>query len=169
MRPIFWIALSFVLTGCATLNGRNRILAGIGMGAAAGAGGGALFSPNGESRNLNTLVFGLSGALAGGVISYLTDSSSSLEKRSTDLKARELGVTQVGKDFLVIPEASLPEFVRKRMQPVVVEEFIERDHVTEEGTLHEPHKAYRIKRPAELFAGPTSQEKPKEKEDGSAK
>ena len=38
---------------------------------------------------------------------------------------------------------------------MVIEEYLEADRVTEEGTLHEPHKAYRIKRPAELFARPT--------------
>ena len=71
------------------------------------------------------------------------------------LKERELGI-QSGRaqEFHVQERGSLPEFVRDRLQPVVIEEAHQTDLVGEDGTLHEPHKIYRIIRPAELFARP---------------
>jgi hypothetical protein len=59
---------------------------------------------------------------------------------------------------MIPPQQELPEFLKRRIQPVVIEEFIEKDQVTDEGTLHEPHRAYRIKRPAELYTNPVPPE-----------
>jgi len=130
--------------GCATSAGRFAISAVIGGGA--GAAGGAALSPNEESRALNAILFGLTGALAGGVIGILT------EKDKTTLPKVQSLRTQ----FEISNSKSLPQFVQERLTPVVVEEYHESDSVSEDGSLHEPHKVYRIKRPAELISKPIS-------------
>ncbi len=151
---IVWSLLAVLSTsGCASLTGRKRFLLGTGLGAGLGAAGGAVFSPNQESRMLNTLVFGLSGALLGGVAALLTDSKPEVPKSQGDLKAQE-SLDRSLREFQVTPNQQLPKFVRERIQPLVIEEFIEEDSVSEDGTLHEPHKAYRVKRSGELFAKP---------------
>ncbi len=153
------VAALCILSGCATLGGSKRVLIGAMGGAALGGTGGALLSPNDESRGLNTLVFGLSGALVGGAIALLTSTDPGPSAAVSDLKSRELGSgglpgTAASRNYFVLPSQDLPAFLKNRVQPVVIEEFQETDRVTDEGTLHEPHRAYRIKRPAELFAQP---------------
>jgi len=133
---------------------RGRIAAGLLAGATAGAAGGALLSPNDESRGLNALVFGLSGALVGGGGAFLFGAEDKKNEVSNDLRSRELRGAVPGREYQVSPQQELPDFLKNRVQPVVIEEFVEKDRVTEEGTLHEPHRAYRIKRPAELYANP---------------
>lgn len=150
------------LTGCATLNPNVRIAGGVLLGGAIGASAGAALSPNDESRALNALVFGLTGALVGGGIAVWTSPENKATEPKSDLRARELGQVTSGKEYLVTPRQELPEFLKQRVQPVVIEEFTEKDSVTEEGILHEPHKAYRIKRQAELLANPTSPNAQKE-------
>jgi hypothetical protein len=56
--------------------------------------------------------------------------------------------------FITHPSQELPPFVRERLMPVVVETLTEPDTVSEDGSLHEPHKVYRIKRQAELVTRP---------------
>ena len=151
---VWGLAEISVLSGCASLTGRKRVLIGAGLGISAGAVGGALLSPNEESRALNALVFGLSGALAGGLIALLTESKSEVPKASSDLKDQELTLDKTTREFQVLPNQQLPNFLKERIHPLVIEEFVEADSVSEDGTLHEPHKAYRVKRPSELFAKP---------------
>ncbi|MGE4108220.1 MAG: hypothetical protein AB7F66_13480 [Bacteriovoracia bacterium] len=105
---------------------------------------------------MNALVFGLSGALAGGLIAALTEPK--------ELKGEEIGALE-GRDkpassssfYRVenpIETGNLPDFLKHRLQPVVIEEAHEVDTLSEDGTLHEPHKVYRIKRAAELISKP---------------
>lgn len=142
------------LSGCATLHGPGRTLSFSAMGAATGAGGGYLFSPNKESKDLNALVFGLAGALFGGIAGLIGDRpDEAVKPASTIFDRSEIG-TGSSKEMLVLPQESLPEYVRKRIQPVVVEEFTETDRVGEDGELHEAHKVYRIKRQAEFNSRP---------------
>lgn len=141
-------------TGCTT-SPRMRMFIGAGGGAAAGAAGGAILSPNSESRGLNTLVFGLMGALAGGLGALLLGHEDEIPAGKTPVP----GLTEesaAGAEFITRPNQPLPTFVKDRLIPVVVEELIEKDTVGEDGTLHEPHKIYRIKRQAELIARPVS-------------
>lgn len=158
VKPQGWrlLCVAFVVcAGCSTLSGGKRVMSFSLAGAGAGAVSGAALSPNEESRALNALVFGLSGALVGGGLALLTDPNL-MTAETSDLKKRELGSRQEANEYLVLPEQELPEFLQRRVQPAIIEEFVEKDHVTDEGTLHEPHRAYRIKRPAELFASPTA-------------
>lgn len=148
------IAILFSLSGCASLTGYKRGLVGVTAGASLGATGGAVLSPNDESRALNALVFGLSGALVGGLTAWITDSNEVPPSTQVGLKDRDPRVPQ---DLLVQPTAELPQFVKDRLQPLVIEEFVQKDTVTEEGTLHEPHKVYRIKRMPELFPSPVQE------------
>ena len=146
---------SLLLSSCASVTGSKRVVYGAGIGASTGAVGGALLSPNSESRGMNALVFGLSGALVGGVVGLLTDSHGDTPKAppspelSVNLQSRN-------QDYPVLPKEALPDFVSERLKPVIIEEFIEADHVGEDGSLHEPHKVYRIKQPAELFSRPVA-------------
>ena len=139
--------------GCASGPKRDFVL-GVGLGAGAGAAGGAAFSPNRESRPMNALVFGLVGALAGGTVAYLKNQKATPEETKMTLKDKELQPGASAQQYVIGPDQGLPDFVRRRLQPAVVEEYVEADQVSGDGTLHEPHKVYRIERPAEFFARP---------------
>jgi hypothetical protein len=144
------------LTSCASLSGKNHTFAGVALGGALGAGGGVALSPNDESRAINAIVFGLLGGLIGGGAAIFSDPNGANQSgKKESLKEKELGRSvQETQSFELRANEPLPEFVKERFRPVVIEEFVESDRVSEEGTLHEPHKAYRIKRPAELIARP---------------
>lgn len=149
------ILAALIASGCATpKSSRSRVILGIGIGAGLGATGGVAFSPNDESRAINALVFGLAGALIGGSAAVLTSGEETSARNEKSFRERELGLTRPDSEYTIAPHQDLPPFLKNRVQPVVIEEYVETDRVTEEGTLHEPHKAYRIKRPAELFARP---------------
>ena len=148
------IVLVAFSSGCASAP-RKRFMIGAGIGGAAGGISGAVFSPNDESRGLNALVFGLVGAVVGGLIGLFIHDDSEVpeakpKEQTTDATAtRELEIVPTQKE--------LPQFVKDRLKQIVIEEIHEPDQVSEDGTLHEPHKAYRIKRPAELIAKPIKQ------------
>ncbi len=146
----------WLVTSCASVTGQKRVVAGALSGGAVGAGSGAILSPNEESRGMNALVFGLSGALIGGTIAILTDRPTPSATESSDLKTKERGGGSSSGEVLypVLPFQKLPPYLKGRIQPLVIEEHIERDQIGEDGTLHEPHKAYRIKRNAELITQP---------------
>ena len=113
--------------------------------------GGALgyaFSPNDESRKINALVFGALGGAVGTGLQYLLGKNHPEEIPST-LKERDLRPS--GREFtLPATTEKLPAFVKKRLTPIVIEQYEERDSVTEDGALREPHKVWRIKRQPEL-------------------
>lgn len=150
------ILLAFLSSCATTTSKRSRMMTAAGIGGTAGSVGGALFSPNRESRGLNTLVFGLVGALLGGLIGAWTEpgSGETPTAPSETLKEKELSSPGDSREFTVPPQGDLPGFLKDRVQPAIVEEFIETDMVGEDGTLHEPHRVYRIKRPAELISRP---------------
>lgn len=158
MRYSIVLLMSVAFTSCSTLSLKERVLVGTGIGAAIGAIGGAALSPNSESQGLNALIFGLSGAVVGGAAALIfTDNkdpvSGSLKER---LNRNEL---LKNSQYLVQPTGKLPQFVRDRISPAVVEEAIEKDQISEDGTLHEPHKVYRIMRQAELYTNPKQGER----------
>ncbi len=154
-KRVLVLILMSALQSCASLNSqKDRMLAGAGTGAALGVGGGILLSPNDESRGLNGLVFGLSGALIGGAIGYITTPAEKPTQTAKTLEERELANVPQAKEYVVSPQGELPNFLKNRMSPAVVEEFVEQDSVSEDGSLHEPHKVYRIKRAAELISRP---------------
>jgi gas vesicle protein len=149
-QALFWFMI-LTLTACATPP-RKRFLYGAGIGAGLGALGGAAFSPNPESKGMNALVFGLTGAVLGGVVSLFAHDDSEVPKAKDTLQERELG-----QEFVVRPDAGkLPSYVKDRLQPLVIEEYVEKDSINEDGGLSEPHKVWRIKRPAELVGKPAS-------------
>lgn len=154
MRFFQVAVLILLLPSCATLTQRDRLMVGVAGGAVAGAAGGSLLSPNAESQGLNALVFGLSGALTGGLVALLADRPPETKAEDRSLKGREMGVG-TGQEFVVPQSGELPEFVKKRLTPVVVEEFEETDSIAEDGSLRAPHKVYRIKRQAELVTRPS--------------
>jgi len=145
------VALATVLASCST--GSKQTYSWAFSGAAAGAAGGALLSPNDESRGLNALVFGLTGALFGGLVGILTGGNS--EKRDSTNPQISTPKQVDGSRELMLPVSTpIPDFVKARIQPVIVEEYMEAASIGEDGTLREPHKVYRIKRPAEFSATP---------------
>lgn len=153
-RLISLTLILLFLTACAT-NPRKRFLYGAAIGGGTGVVGGAVLSPNSESRGVNTLVFGLVGAVAGAAFalfsrddSEIPESANSLEQREASRDA-EIYVTDTSSQ-------KLPDFVKERLTPTVVEEYTENGPVTEDGLLHEPHKVWRIKRAPELVAKPRS-------------
>ena len=148
------------LSACASTSQNKRTFLMSLSGGAAGAIAGVSLSPNRESRPLNGVVFGLSSALIAGAAALIWGQDRVNESENTSpLKARESAIDRPlgSQTYPVTQEGELPEFLKKRFRPVVIEEFVERDRVSEEGTLHEPHKVYRIKRPAELVPGEGAQ------------
>lgn len=143
-----------LLMGCATLSGPKRTFTFAGVGAATGAVGGSVLSPNPESKTLNTLIFGLVGAIAGGVTGMLTDRHPESPKDTAYSFDQNTQTNIQTKSMILAPYESLPEYVKKRLQPLVIEEFVETDQVDEDGVLREAHKAYRIKRQPEFEARP---------------
>lgn len=145
------LLMLLALSGCAGL-GLSRSAQYTLGGAAGGATGGYAFSPNEESRALNALFWGA----LGGAFSYLTERAFRPEKNEglpSTLESREL-FPRPGRDIEVPHEGkTLPEYVRKRLTPVVIEEFKERDAIGEDGSLHEPHRVWRIKQQPELTPG----------------
>ena len=145
-----------LVSGCATVS-RPRVEWGMAIGGAAGAIGGGALSPNDASRGWNAAVFGAIGAVAGGLIGYLTEPKAPTLSQGPSLKAQELAPPATAKEVELKAPEGLPGFVKDRLQPVVIEEYQEPDTVTPDGELHEPHKVYRIVKPAELFARPVTQ------------
>lgn len=152
MNRLFSVIVLILMSGCAT-TGWKRTLAFSGSGAALGGSSGALLSPNDESRGLNALVFGLTGALVGGAISYLTDPKA-LVTPDPESQSKNKNTENRSQEYLLPTDSGLPSFVRERFQPAIVEEYVEGVSIGEDGTLREPHKVYRIKRHAELLATP---------------
>src|SRR4051794_27319652 len=148
-----YLILPICLSGCAT--SRGRFLIGAGLGSVLVGGAATALSPNSESRGMNALVFGLAGSLLGGGIGVLISDDSQVPKTESSLKLRQAKTSGPGSDSYLVPQKSdLPDFLKNRFQSAVIEELREPDSVGEDGTLHEPHKAYRITRPAELYAAP---------------
>jgi len=116
--------------------------------------GGALLSPNPESKDLNAIVFGVAGALVGGAACAFLFKDPKPNTKDFNLREKELGLEEDTKLYAIPPTSKLPAFVKERLAPVVIEESEESDSVSEDGTLHEPHRTYRIQKPAELFSRP---------------
>jgi len=146
-----------MVTGCASP--RKRFLLGAGLGAAAGGTAGATFAPDKDSQGLNALIFGLSGALLGGAIGLFTYDDGKIPESKDRLAEKERANSSNDPGLLVPAQAPLPDFVKQRLTPVVIESFVEKDSVAEDGSLHEPHRVYRITQPAELIAEPVPQQK----------
>ncbi len=134
------------------------------MGSVAGGAVGAIassaLSPNDESRGLNALVFGLGGALTGGLLFLFSHDDSEIpQSKNLSLKEKEIGAGggKISGEYF-IPQNELPGFLKERFKQAIVEEIKVPDTVSEDGALHEPHKVYRIKREAELFAKPIKEQ-----------
>ena len=145
----FFILILCHVSSCATTS-PVRFGVGAGIGALVVGGGAVALSPNSESRPLNALVFGLTGALIGGLSSLLIHPDAPAKPSHVNA-SRSVDDTRL---FLA-PKSDLPSFVKERLTPVVIEEFTEKDAISEDGSLHEPHKVYRILRQAELISKPT--------------
>jgi hypothetical protein len=119
--------MAAVSAGCAT-SPRKNMMIGAGGGAAMGAVGGALLSPNRESRGINTLVFGLVGALAGGLATLLFGAEDQVPPGQAPvppLTADSAFGAATDEHYITRPNQELPDFVRERLVPVVVEELNE--------------------------------------------
>lgn len=145
-----------LVSACATQNERERLILATSVGAAAGASGGAMLSPNPESRGMNAIVFGLTGALSGAIYAHLTSRPKPVRTKAKQLKEREEEMRKANILFQIpaINAASLPAFLKGRVSQIVIEEIPMQERVGEDGTLHEAHKAYRIKNPPELLPTP---------------
>ena len=151
---------SISLSSCSSLSPNGRIIFGVGSGAMIGAVGGSSLSPNEASKPWNALIFGLVGALLGGAIASLAgphEQSHSPETRT--LKDKLIPENQTELSLPANTSAPLPDFLKDRLTSLVIEEISMPSNVGEDGTLHEPHKAYRIKRAPELIPNTTEPQK----------
>lgn len=161
MKAVLCFVLIFSFSSCATTP-HKRFLWGAGIGAGTGALGGAALSPDQESKGMNALVFGLTGAILGGIGALFFYDDAELPKSTDSLQSQEMEST--GKEIVVSPQSdSLPQYVKDRLQPVVLEEFVQKDLVSEDGSLSEPHRVWRIKQPAELAPKPLNKSIRKQK------
>lgn len=161
LLPLLLIPL---FTACSGLKPRERFLLGLGTGAASGAVAGAALAPNQENRGINALVFGLTGAVIGGVGGLLFKDDSAIPEQKTTLKVSELGTPKDAKGFAVSSlnsESELPDFVKERLRAAVIEEFEERESVGPDGSLRAPHKVWRIRYPTQLVVEPKTKEEAK--------
>lgn len=152
MKVHILILMFLAQSGCATntLNLKQRVAIASGVGAAAGGIGGAVFSPNAESRGTNALVFGLAGALVGGTIRLMLEPEAGRNSVEGTLKSRDQETQSSLREFVIQPDPNLPAFLKGRLKPALIEEYLERDSLADDGSLREPHRVYRIKRPTEL-------------------
>jgi hypothetical protein len=150
------LCTALLASGCASRTRPENILIGVGSGAVAGAVGGAALSPNEPSKPWNALIFGLTGALIGGALGYMARSKEpDPGRQQQDLKMREQTSLKGGSVSVYPPmNGPLPDFLKDRLTSMVIEELSMPSRVGEDGTLHEPHKAYRIKRSPELLPAP---------------
>jgi len=152
MKQIFILLLIFIFQACSSIESKNFYITSLGSGTV-GALLGSTFSPNEESKNLNALSFGIIGAGLG-ALSYLSFLKKIENNPAKTLQERELFLPE-RKEFVLPPtEKKLPNFVKERLTPIIIEEYIERDSVREDGSLSEPHRVWRIKRPPELIPKP---------------
>lgn len=140
--------LCFLCSSCANFKLTNEWIFSL---AGAGISGylGHTLSPNEESRSANLSVFGLLGGAATYLTFHLIKQKEEVKEIPT-LQDSELGVGSHEVYSLPPTKQSLPEFVRKRLSNLVIEEFTEKDSVSEDGELHEPHRVWRIKQSPEL-------------------
>lgn len=148
------VTLILTLTSCSSLTGKRRVVTFGISGASIGAVGGYKLSPNKENQGLNTLVFGLTGALVGSVVGALTDKNDEYNQNLKPGTFKTEGEEINSKTMTITPYENLPSYVKKRLEPIVIEEYIEGDQVDEDGVLRTSHKAYRIKRLPEFSASP---------------
>ena len=64
-----WFIFLFAMSSCSSLN--RSMIAGALIGGLTGGTGGAVFSPDAESRDKNAYLFGMTGALVGAGVAYL--------------------------------------------------------------------------------------------------
>lgn len=152
------VTILLLAASCSSLPKRSQVLIATSAGAGVGATSGYMLSPNRESQGLNALVFGLVGALVGGIGAILFGDDHRVEREPTNTPDLNLTRSDDRNEVQVSNPESLPEFVKKRLRPVVIESYTESDSIDEDGSLREPHRVYRIKRPAELIARPSTEE-----------
>lgn len=154
----YLLIFSLVLSGCSTF-ASHRSLKYSGGGAAAGAALGYGFSPNKESQGLNALLWGGIGAAFGYLFERAFRDRGDVVEIPSNLEAKEL--FRESEEF-VLPatKQKLPAFVQKRLTPVVIEQYTEKDTAGEDGSLHEPHRVWRIKQQPELLPKPLKSPSP---------
>jgi hypothetical protein len=114
---------------------------------------------------MNALVFGLTGALSGAVYAHLTSKPKPESADAKQLKEREEEMRKANSLFQIPASnaSSLPPFLKDRISQIVIEEIPMQERIGEDGTLHEAHKAYRIKNPPELLPTPLKTESGQQK------
>lgn len=144
------LLVTFAVIGSASscTTSQLRFSIGAAAGGAIGATGGVLFSPpDSQNRLINGLVFGLGSALLGAGIGVFIP----VEPKSCTQPLGQKGSTDPRVEYHVNESEALPEFLKSRLSPTVIEQYHERDRIAEDGSLHEPHKVYRVKKPADLI------------------
>lgn len=143
---LFCVALS----GCANFSLRDP-WASTAVGLAGGSAGALALTKNKEHQGKNMAITGAALGLAmhlGAKFLWGKEidpaKAEILELRAKNLRpAREITVPAANQ--------KLPDFLEKRLTPLVLEQWVENDSISEDGSLNEPHKVWRIKRHPELI------------------
>ncbi|RYZ78620.1 MAG: hypothetical protein EOP06_28715 [Proteobacteria bacterium] len=139
-----------LLQGCSRFDPRDPIVAGL-IGGGAGALGGYKLSPNIESRSLNVGVFGALTGMAGYLGARYLWAKDTAPTEPVTLENRERNYRLNQELVLPATEQKLPDFLEKRLTPLVLEQWVEKDSVAPDGSLNEPHRVWRIKRSPQLI------------------
>jgi hypothetical protein len=153
MKHSISLILILLLPSCSNFELQEKYLYGL-TGGAAGALLGSTVSPNDESKGLNALMFGALGAGAGMLVHYLKKGRKVIAEVPSTLEGRELKGAAPREMTVPATTQKLPDFVRARLTPIVIEEYLEKDTVGEDGSLIEPHRVWRIKHQPELVPSP---------------
>lgn len=151
MKNILCAVLAVLTLSCSSI--QLRVSGASVLGGALGGMGGYAFSPYEQDRIPNLILFGMAGALIGGACGLLWPDDFEQEKNAT-LKRSE---SDYSKQIILSNPSELPDFLKNRIQPTIIEEFTEKPTLSEDGSIHEPHKVYKIKRPIELSPEPNLQ------------
>jgi hypothetical protein len=149
MKKGFMILLA-ALSGCSSIDLQNPwTAASLGLVGGMGAGYGLTYEKARRGQNMGIAAAGL-GTLAFLGAKYIWGKEVDPSKAEI-LELREKNFRPTKE--LVIPPTrqKLPDFLEKRLTPLVLEQWVEKDSVTDDGSLNEPHKVWRIKRTPELI------------------
>jgi hypothetical protein len=148
MKKVFLILIFF--PGCAGIDLQNPWTAAT-AGLAGGMGAGYGLTREKERQGKNMAIAGLSlGALGFLGAKFLWPKETDPAKAEI-LELREKNFKPVRELTLPATKQKLPDFLEKRLTPLVLEQWVEKDSISEDGSLNEPHKVWRIKRHPELI------------------
>lgn len=144
---LFFVLL--VLQSCSTFSLRDPWAA-TAVGLAAGAGGAFALTKEKQRQGTNMAIAGAVTGLAMHLGAKFVWSRETDPAKAELLELRERNFRPTREITVPATSQKLPDFLERRLTPLVLEQWVEKDSISEDGSLNEPHKMWRIKRLPEL-------------------